>query len=1112
MKAGAEKSSKTTSTAAPASNLPFFKKAGAGDFLTVPKPTPANSIQPKLAVNKPGDKFEQEADRMADKAMRSPGPALSSKEELQERQSRDGLQKKEEKKEKAPRDSESIQRAGSGDAPVVTAGTQSEIQSKTSEGQPLSSGVRQDMEPRFNANFGRVRIHTDSDAAGLSSRLGARAFTYRNHIFFSRDQYQPGSSEGRRLLAHELTHTIQQGHAVQRSPEVTSTSSAPAVQRWGKQDALDKVSEWAFNIPGFRLLTLLLGFNPVNNRGTERNAAGLLRALIEVLPGGASISQALDNHGAINKAAVWVEQRMAVFGNIGIEITHGLRSFIGTLKWSDILDLGGVWERAKVIFTGPISRLIAFGSSVVIDILKMVKDAILKPLASMAHGTRGYDLLKAVLGEDPITGEAVPRNPESLIGGFLKLIGREDLWENIKKGNAVAMAWAWFQGSLAGLMGFVRAIPRKILDAVAALTFQDLITVSGAFGKIAGAFANIVTEFVSWGVKQVFSLLDILFSVVAPGVRPYIKKTQAAFLTILKNPITFAWNLVRAGRLGFERFAGKIVEHLKTALIKWLAGPLAEAGAYIPKSFSLPEIFKLMLSVLGVTWRSIRAKLVKTIPDPVLASMEKTADILVALIKNGPVALWERMRAELSELKGELIAKVTSMVSSEIVKAAVLKLAAILSPAGAVIQAIMSIHSTISFFVQKISQIAAVVGSFIESISEIAAGQVDSAAQKVEQTITRTLTLVLAFLAKFAGLDGIPDKVIGIARKIRQPVEKAMDKAVGWLGNTLKKIGSSVKEASVSLFQWWKKKITIDAGDEKHCFYFQGEEDYAEPMVASNPKRLEDFIKEAFSNEMITGNTKKMKALNRIKSKPEFLREKLRKLRQAKNASDKKAVAGLLQDIDNSNNEIGKYLGIVLAGFKSGTRNNRISLPWHKPAYNEYPPLYLYHNAKQPDGNKWRITSKKKIRGVGKLVWQLNPDGVHKEEGAPNEKVPQEIKKIGIMGNFRVIDGHEVGPLSQEETKGGKELRDRLVKYGWNGKDMDGKDMDCDHVLEIQVGGEDELQNLWPLKSSKNRSAGPRLSKEKVMLDGQIVTIDWLKKVKQPDGTPRKFFFKVALK
>lgn len=69
--------------------------------------------------------------------------------------------------------------------------------------------------------------------------------------------------------------------------------------------------------------------------------------------------------------------------------------------------------------------------------------------------------------------------------------------------------------------------------------------------------------------------------------------------------------------------------------------------------------------------------------------------------------------------------------------------------------------------------------------------------------------------------------------------------------------------------------------------------------------------------------------------------------------------------------------------------------------------------------------------------------------------------------------------------------------------------MDGDHVVEIQFGGKDVQQNLWPLDASVNRGAGSRLSKQQVDLDGQKVTVDWLKKVKKKPGEEtKKYFFK----
>lgn len=750
------------------------------------------AVQTKLTVNQPGDRHEQEADSMASKVMRMSDAEVkrSAEPEVKRKQAAAPAFGEIQKKESA-----GIQRRGEG-VPQINAETQAAIQSP-SGGQKMPPSVQRFMEKRFKVDFSQVQIHNDAQSAVLNNRLGAKAFTFKNHIHFSRGAYQPETSAGKELLAHELTHVVQQGYAVKRKPEPAISRAPAKVQRLGVSDALDYFADKAYNIPGYRMFCILLGVNPINMRAEERNAANILRAVVEFLPGGNIITRVLDQYGVFEKAGAWVEGQLSTLGISGASIRAAINQFLDSLGWRDIFDLGGVWDRAKKIFTDPITRIITFVKNLFSAILEMIRQAVLMPLAKLAQGTRGYDLLKAVLGKDPITGEVVPQTADNLIGGFMKLIGQEEIYENLKKGNAVAKALAWFKTVLKGVVAFVTGLPALIIKTLTSLTINDFLSLSALYDKVVKPFVNFVGDFISWGLAQILELLKILFSVVAPGVMPYITKAQAAFSTILKNPVRFIGNLVKAGKLGFQNFASNILTHLKTALIKWLVGPLAEAGVHIPKSFDLLEIVKLVLSVLGLTWQNIRAKLVKIIPEPVLVALEKTASVLVTLVKDGPAAAWEQIKGELSELKDQLIAKITEMVSLEVVKAAVIKLASMLNPVGAVIQAIISIYNTIMFFVEKINQIAATVASFIDSIAAIASGQVDAAAKKVESTMANTLTIIIAFLAKFAGVGGIPAKLVGIVKKIRQPIDKGLDKIVGWLGGMLKKLASSVAQAGL---------------------------------------------------------------------------------------------------------------------------------------------------------------------------------------------------------------------------------------------------------------------------------------------------------------------------
>ncbi|MCS6940111.1 MAG: DUF4157 domain-containing protein [Roseiflexaceae bacterium] len=167
------------------------------------------ALQTKLAVNAPGDIYEQEANHVAQQVLRL------SDEEVQTARVAGGIQRM--CADGASEEKEQIQaKAEPGAIPEVTAETQAAIDAMRGGGAPLDQETRAFMEPRFGHDFSQVRIHTDTRAATIARSLNALAFTVGNDIAFAPGQYQPGSNAGRTLLAHELTHTIQQTGGVTR--------------------------------------------------------------------------------------------------------------------------------------------------------------------------------------------------------------------------------------------------------------------------------------------------------------------------------------------------------------------------------------------------------------------------------------------------------------------------------------------------------------------------------------------------------------------------------------------------------------------------------------------------------------------------------------------------------------------------------------------------------------------------------------------------------------------------------------------------------------------------------------------------------------------------------
>jgi len=199
------------------------------------KPTRNLPIQAKLTIGQPNDKYEQEADRVADQVMRMSDADVAQRVETGTVQpmriQRLCPECEEETAQRQPENEEEEERLQAkempGQTPAVTQGLESRINSLKSGGLPLDPATRTFFEPRFGHDFSHVRVHSDDAAADIAKSINARAFTLGNHIAMSSGEYQPNSQSGQRLLGHELTHVIQQrdgrtGSKIQKQGSIES--------------------------------------------------------------------------------------------------------------------------------------------------------------------------------------------------------------------------------------------------------------------------------------------------------------------------------------------------------------------------------------------------------------------------------------------------------------------------------------------------------------------------------------------------------------------------------------------------------------------------------------------------------------------------------------------------------------------------------------------------------------------------------------------------------------------------------------------------------------------------------------------------------------------------
>jgi hypothetical protein len=205
--------------------------AGLGTFGPNRVVVPGHQAPAHLQISDPADASELEADRVAEAVMRMPGGHEGAISVLREQHPVQREAAGECPNGECPQEEDeqgTLQgKIGGGPAGGVRLGGRQSVTHPSpigGSGAPLPAAVRGFFEPRFGHDFSKVRIHADPQAATAARSFGAFAYTFGRDIVFATHRYAPGTEDGDRLLAHELTHVVQQGHG---DPMDAQDSSPP---------------------------------------------------------------------------------------------------------------------------------------------------------------------------------------------------------------------------------------------------------------------------------------------------------------------------------------------------------------------------------------------------------------------------------------------------------------------------------------------------------------------------------------------------------------------------------------------------------------------------------------------------------------------------------------------------------------------------------------------------------------------------------------------------------------------------------------------------------------------------------------------------------------------
>ncbi len=220
----------------------IHKKNTNSDLFLKAKPNETSFISPiiqtKLAIGQPNDKYEKEADQVADQVIKMPigneSQAVQRKcnhcneEKLQMKRVATSLSPIIQKKEE---EEEMVQMKGIGnESKSSSSALKSSLQKSKGGGQSMDAFIQSNMEKSIGADFSKVKIHTNENAVQMNRSLNARAFTNGNDIYFNNGQYNPKNPSGRHLLAHELAHVVQQKGNKTQSNLIQRYYNAPGIK------------------------------------------------------------------------------------------------------------------------------------------------------------------------------------------------------------------------------------------------------------------------------------------------------------------------------------------------------------------------------------------------------------------------------------------------------------------------------------------------------------------------------------------------------------------------------------------------------------------------------------------------------------------------------------------------------------------------------------------------------------------------------------------------------------------------------------------------------------------------------------------------------------------
>ncbi len=556
-------------------------------------------------------------------------------------------------------------------------------------GSAIPTETRRPIERSLAVDLSAVRVHSSPEANAGANRIGAPAFTIGSHIFMGSGQ--SGSDLG--VMSHEAAHTVQQQGATtvqtytgsltdntyEREAQVAATAvqaGQPALiaQRTGAlvpqglfglpslSEAIQSARNWfaerVDSIPGYSLLTVIIGYDPVRGRPVARTAVNLIRGVCGLIPGGAEKFDQLQQSGVLQRAYDWVMSEIARLG-ITLELfTNAFRQFIDSVGITDLIRPGSLIQRVISIFTEPVRRIVTFAVNAVIKLAEFIFEGVLGPT-----GAQILAILKRAAG----AFQTIIRDPIRFVMNLVNAVkgGVQRFASNIGQ-HLINGLVGWLFGALqgAGLTLPTRWDVRGVISLVLqilGLTYQRIRPrLVRLIGERPVAFLETAFEFLTLIVRGGFAaawqrLVEYAGNIgdmVLQGIRDFVIQTivQQAIIRVVSlfNPAGAIIQAILAIYNTIQWFIQRIqqilalVNSVVESIANIAAGNLGGAIAYIEQAMAraLPVMISFLAGLLGLGRISDR---IRAVIQRIQATVDRAVDGVLNFIVRTTRSLLSRL-------------------------------------------------------------------------------------------------------------------------------------------------------------------------------------------------------------------------------------------------------------------------------------------------------------------------------------------------------------------------------------------------------------------------------------------------------------------------------------